>query len=204
MKKDDIIQAALWEFGKYDYNTASVNAIIESSNTSKGTFYHYFRNKTDLYMILIRKVSAEKIKFLQANTSTDNRKGNEASIFELLKNQMEASVKFASVYPEYAMFSTKVANETNQEIRKKIDAEIGNATNTYFSELVRQNIKKRVLRNDMPEEFMIKLFIYMISHFNEFLIYSSIQVDMDNASKITEYLNYYVEFMEKGLGGKNN
>jgi AcrR family transcriptional regulator len=204
MKRDDIIQAALEEFGRHDYNTASVNAIIENSNTSKGTFYHYFSNKVELYLTLIQKVSEEKMKFLQANSSADNHKGNEVSIFELLKNQMEASVKFASVYPEFAMFSSKVANETNQEIRQNIDAEIGNATNSYFSDLIRQNIKSKILRDDMPDEFMINIFIYLISHFNEFLIHSNIQVDMENTVKIAEYLGFYVEFIEKGLGKNSN
>lgn len=204
MKRDDIIQAALEEFGRHDYNTASVNAIIENSNTSKGTFYHYFSNKVELYLTLIQKVSEEKMKFLQANSSADNHKGNEVSIFELLKYQMEASVKFASVYPEFAMFSSKVANETNQEIRQNIDAEIGNATNSYFSDLIRQNIKSKILRDDMPDEFMINIFIYLISHFNEFLIHSNIQVDMENTVKIAEYLGFYVEFIEKGLGKNSN
>ena len=50
MKKDDIINSAIEEFGKYDYDRASVNAIIENSRTSKGTFYHYFANKEELYL----------------------------------------------------------------------------------------------------------------------------------------------------------
>ncbi|MDP3386938.1 MAG: TetR/AcrR family transcriptional regulator [Eubacteriales bacterium] len=200
MKRDDIIQAAIEEFGKYDYNRASVNTIIENSETSKGTFYHYFKNKADLYLLLIQKVSFEKMKFLHSTADTDLTVGTELSIFELLRTQMEASVRFASAYPLYAMFSSKVANETNQEIRKKIDAEIGHATNEYFSELVKQNIKDKILRDDMPEEFVIKILVYMISHFNEFLLRSGIQVEFENTTKITEYLNYYVSFMEKGLG----
>ncbi|HAE42926.1 MAG TPA: hypothetical protein DCG34_08440 [Clostridiales bacterium] len=102
------------------------------------------------------------------------------------------------------MFSSKVANETNQEIRQNIDAEIGNATNSYFSDLIRQNIKSKILRDDMPDEFMINIFIYLISHFNEFLIHSNIQVDMENTVKIAEYLGFYVEFIEKGLGKNSN
>lgn len=199
MKRDDIIQAALEEFGKYDYNKASVNAIIENSETSKGTFYHYFQNKEHLYLLLIQKVSSEKMTFLHSMSDTKQTVGTELSIFELLRIQMEASVKFAAAHPDLAMFSSKVANETNQEIRKKIDDKIGNATNEYFSELVKLNIKNKILRDDMPEEFVIKILVYMISHFNEFLLRSGIQVELGNSHKITEYLNYYVEFMEKGL-----
>ncbi|MBV1759381.1 MAG: TetR/AcrR family transcriptional regulator [Dethiosulfatibacter sp.] len=200
MKRDDIIQAAIEEFGKYDYNKASVNTIIENSETSKGTFYHYFKNKADLYLLLIQKVSTEKMKFLHASTDTNMTEGSGLSLFELLKSQMESSIRFAAAYSDLAMFSSKVANETNQEIRKIIDDEIGNVTNEYFSDLVKQNIKNKTLRDDMPEEFVIKILVYMISHFNEFLLRSGIQVELENSVRITEYLNYYIEFMEKGLG----
>jgi AcrR family transcriptional regulator len=200
MKRDDIIQAAMVEFGKHDYNKASVNAIIENSETSKGTFYHYFKNKADLYLLLIHQVSSEKMKFLKSMTTTNLTVGAELSIFQLLRIQMEASVKFAAANPDLAMFSSKVANETNQEIRKKIDSQVGHATNEYFTELVKLNINNKVLRNDMPEEFVIKILTYMISHFNEFLLRSGVQVELENTAKMTEYLNYYVEFMEKGLG----
>ncbi len=200
MKRDDIIQAAIEEFGKYDYNKASVNTIIENSETSKGTFYHYFKNKADLYLLLIQKVSTEKMKFLHASTDTNMTEGSGLSLFELLRSQMESSIRFAAAYPDLAMFSSKVANETNQEIRKIIDDEIGNVTNEYFSELVKQNINNKTLRDDMPEEFVIKILVYMISHFNEFLLRSGIQVELENSVRITEYLNYYIEFMEKGLG----
>ncbi len=200
MKRDDIINAAIEEFGKYDYNKASVNTIIENSETSKGTFYHYFKNKADLYLLLIQKVSSEKMNFLHASTDINTIEGTDLSIFELLRTQMESSVRFAAAYPDLAMFSSKVANETNQEIRKKIDDKIGNVTNEFFSELVKLNIKNKALRDDIPEEFVIKILVYMISHFNEFLLRSGIQDELKNSVKITEYLNYYIEFMEKGLG----
>lgn len=39
MKRDDILEAALNEILKYDYDRASINSIIKNSNTSKGTLY---------------------------------------------------------------------------------------------------------------------------------------------------------------------
>ena len=52
-KRDNIITAAIKEFGEFSYDAASINRIIKASGTSKGTFYHYFEDKKTLYFSII-------------------------------------------------------------------------------------------------------------------------------------------------------
>lgn len=52
-KRNRIIQSAMQIFSKYSLNDASISEIIESANISRGSFYQYFEDKTDLYMYLI-------------------------------------------------------------------------------------------------------------------------------------------------------
>ncbi|MGX8774895.1 MAG: TetR/AcrR family transcriptional regulator, partial [Bacillota bacterium] len=43
------IVAAAWKlFYQYGYNNTTIDDIVEESNTSKGSFYHYFSSKDDL------------------------------------------------------------------------------------------------------------------------------------------------------------
>lgn len=89
MKKDYIIAAALTEFSNNSYDNASVNTIIKESETSKGTFYHYFKTKEDLYVSLAELVLQEKIDFFK---KAESQKGGTTlqakSIFELLRLQL--------------------------------------------------------------------------------------------------------------------
>lgn len=200
MKKDDIINAALDEFGRYDYERASINTIIKNSDTSKGTFYHYFENKEALYLALIKIVGEEKVRFLQQNSKGSLEPGY--TIFEMLKHQIETSMAFAVAYPTYAQFSSKVANETGHEIKQKVQSIIGSNANEFFSTLIGKNIRQHKIRSDIPEEFICQLFTYMITQFNDFIIKAGVKMKPENMDQIMQYLRYYIDFLENGLRGE--
>ena len=46
--KGRIVSAAWKLFYQYGYNNTTIDDIVEESNTSKGSFYHYFSSKDDL------------------------------------------------------------------------------------------------------------------------------------------------------------
>lgn len=202
MKKDDIINSAIVEFGKFDYDAASINSIIEESNTSKGTFYHYFDSKEALYVELLHLVVNEKIRFLQEKGNEADRTNKDSSIFELFRSQMQSSVAFGSFYPKYALFSARVANETNRGIRNKIEAIVGSTTNEYLHSLIKTNIEQEKLRNDIPEEFVSALLVHMLTHFSDFLLCMGVKIDSNDTAKIMESLNYYIDVLENGLAYK--
>lgn len=52
-RKDDILCAARELFAEYGFEKASLGKIIERSGTSKGTLYHYFSNKEELYTCVL-------------------------------------------------------------------------------------------------------------------------------------------------------
>ena len=46
--KGRIVSAAWQLFYQYGYNNTTIDDIVELSQTSKGSFYHYFGSKDDL------------------------------------------------------------------------------------------------------------------------------------------------------------
>ena len=202
MKRDHIVDAAFEEFGKFDYDGASINAIIEQSNTSKGTFYHYFPSKKDLYMTLVRQVADEKMAYMQKLAVTSREK-TPGTLFDMLRDQIEASIRFSAEYPHYARFSARIANETRKDIRKKIDAMVGGKTHELFNRLVREHLERRNLRDDLSADFITRIFIFMISRFNEFLQEMGVEIEVENMDRIMQVLNEYIDFLENGLAGKS-
>ena len=53
-KKERLISAALNEFRQYPYHESSINRIIHSCGISRGSFYTYFSNKTDLIFAIMQ------------------------------------------------------------------------------------------------------------------------------------------------------
>lgn len=47
--REDILRAAIVEFGRMGYAAASTNTIIKQAQVSKGLLFHYFTNKEKLY-----------------------------------------------------------------------------------------------------------------------------------------------------------
>ncbi len=53
-KKKRILDAAFREFSRVPFREASINQIIKDAEISRGSFYTYFEDKTDLLQILLR------------------------------------------------------------------------------------------------------------------------------------------------------
>ena len=53
-KKRRILEAAFREFSRVPFREASINRIIKDAEISRGSFYTYFEDKTDLLQILLR------------------------------------------------------------------------------------------------------------------------------------------------------
>lgn len=48
-KRGRIINSALEEFSKNSFDKASTNIIVKNAGISKGSLFHYFKNKQELY-----------------------------------------------------------------------------------------------------------------------------------------------------------
>lgn len=53
-KKQVILDAAVHEFSRVPYSSASINQIIKEADISRGSFYTYFEDKDDLMRYILR------------------------------------------------------------------------------------------------------------------------------------------------------
>ena len=88
-KQDRIIEASVDEFTSAGYAEASINKIIKDADISRGSFYTYFEDKSDLFGFIFNrlKVSAYNsiIKAVQDN------KGN---VFDAARQMMTTALHF--------------------------------------------------------------------------------------------------------------
>ena len=68
--KGRIVSAAWKLFYQYGYSNTTIDDIVEESNTSKGSFYHYFSSKDDL-MGSLSYLFDEKYEELQGKMDPD-------------------------------------------------------------------------------------------------------------------------------------
>ena len=97
--REDILRAAISEFGRVGYTAASTNEIIKQAKVSKGLLFHHFTNKEKLYAAchtyVLKKFGqllAEQIDF----SITD--------FFERVLYSFKLKMELGSRYPELLAF----------------------------------------------------------------------------------------------------
>ncbi|GMQ62888.1 TetR/AcrR family transcriptional regulator [Vallitalea maricola] len=198
MRKDDIVQVALEAFCHNDYDHVSINMIIKESKTSKGVFYHYFKNKEQLYFYIVDLILDEKIKFFNDREKLQKQPKAD-SIFSLLRQQIDKSLDFSLAYPKFALFCIQARKGTNESIKKKVYKKMEYTTNEYYVNLIKNNIEKGIIRKDFPEEFVVSIVTYMLPIFLDYVHSQGIEICSKNNHIIKEYYLHYIDFMENGL-----
>jgi AcrR family transcriptional regulator len=64
-RKTEIIKAARYLFHTKDYDTTTMQNIMEYLDIAKGTIYHYFKSKEDLFEAVIEDITEENIAEMQ-------------------------------------------------------------------------------------------------------------------------------------------
>jgi AcrR family transcriptional regulator len=109
-KQKSIISAAIDEFSKASYNSASINQICKNSNIAKGSFYQYFTDKLDLYVYIITLAIEEKIKFFSSVLT----EFQSLSLLEQIRMLFVKGVEFAKLYPLYAALGEQFSKENDE------------------------------------------------------------------------------------------
>ena len=81
---DNILEIGTDLILKNGYNNVGLNKILETANIPKGSFYHYFKNKEDFGIQVIKYYSEKSLAFLgnYLNDTSKNPKERILSFFE--------------------------------------------------------------------------------------------------------------------------
>ncbi len=88
-KRAEIIEFAMKCFAKKGYHATTVDDIVELSGTSKGSVYHYFKSKEEIYLTLLAKSRNElmvRVQTMFANPISAKEKLNQLiGLYEKIK-----------------------------------------------------------------------------------------------------------------------
>lgn len=188
-KREAILEAALIEFSSNDFENASVNNIIKEANTSKGNFYHYFSNKEELYIALLKEAMRKKAEFMNIADEND--------IFVFLEKQVLAGIRFSRENPEYYQLSRRFAKEKNTKIYNRVLEEITNEyNNESFNPITEMKYDRTIISNAFPEEFIGNFIQMVLNNINELI------EENDDIPKIEEKLLLIIKVLKNGLEQK--
>ena len=114
-KQRRIINAALNEFSKQPYETASTNKIVQEAGISKGLLFHYFGNKKNLYLFLYEYVLDK-----YTETTFTDLDQLEPDIFQRYKQLIAVNMNIALENPAFFQFFSMVQLEKSNEVTAEL------------------------------------------------------------------------------------
>lgn len=115
-----MINAGYRVFSQNSYKKSPVSEIAAEAGISKSLLFHYFKNKRELYLFLIKNAADTTYKYLYEFGC-----GEEDDFFEIMHRGLKAKVALMKKYPDLTFFTLKVYYETDPEVFGDIQNIIG-------------------------------------------------------------------------------
>jgi len=137
-KRNLIISAAVEEFSRASYNTASTNQICKRSGIPKGSFYQYFEDKLDLYVYVMDLAIQEKIRFFSAAVADFQS----LTLSDQIRLLFSKGVEFGKKHPQYAALGEQFSMENDEAARAAVIKEGNKQSESLFEQMIK-NAKAR-------------------------------------------------------------
>ena len=204
-KRNKIFNVALKEFAVNDYNSASINNIVEKAGISKGSMYQYFANKKDLYLYLLDQASHKKLKFISEHTEETKE-----DFFAMLKAMHLEGARFDLTHPKYSKLIINAMNESASEKLGDIGSVLKKRSDQFFEDYIINAQREGKLRSDIDSKllsFLVsRLSITLIDFVTEKYDFSYQELIKNNINKmpipdqeLEDILGDFIVVLKKGL-----
>lgn len=159
LKRQQIINSAIAEFGINSYDETSVNSICKNGNLSKGIIYHYFKDKDELYLVCVFECFNSLTTFLNSEKIDFN------NVEEDIEKYLDLRQQFFNENPDFnTIFINALLRPPKHLIReiKEIKAEL----DKYNINFYKQVLKSVNLKSDISSEEAIEYFLIFQESFN--------------------------------------
>ncbi|HWY07141.1 MAG TPA: TetR/AcrR family transcriptional regulator [Candidatus Acidoferrales bacterium] len=169
-KRNAILEAATRLFAERGLAAAPTSEISKRAGVAEGTLFTYFETKDDLINSLYREI---KLELADAMMSDFPRKKN---VRTRMRHVWDRYVRWGIANPR----QRKVLGQLLvSEVLTKESREAGSAPFVEFQTMIRDGIKGRVFRNDLPVELISKSLAALVE--------ATIDLTVSNPSKAKQY-----------------
>lgn len=147
-RRNELLDAAQRLFIEQGYESTSVNAIIDSVGVAKGTFYHYFKSKTDLLDSLVERMTARILAGVRIALE-----GQEMDAITKLNLVFQASARWKADNREALLALLRpIYSDENVLLRLKMTKRSIEATAPLLTEIIAQGVREGVFDIEHPGE----------------------------------------------------
>ena len=140
------------EFAASDYRVASLDRIAASGGVSKGSLYHYFEGKLDMYRwLMTEELPRRKLAALGIEAASTG------SLFERLEQAFHAGLALFVREPRLARLASRLAGPASDPELQDLHRESAEATHAYLVRLVRQAQQEGEVREELAPDLVASI-----------------------------------------------
>lgn len=190
-KRAKIIDAAIDEFARKPFSSASVAGIIERAGIPRGSFYQYFADLTDLYKYVLDVAAEKKIQYLSPIIGQIGELG----VLKVIRELYMAGVKFVAENPKLGEIGINLYKEPGR-VKKLLMEGLEQKSQDFFYEL----FLTAKLQGEVDEEIDPAVASFMFNVLNLAVVEHLVQTnevtpleDMDGYLKMVDRMLYIFE-----------
>jgi len=131
-KQQQILDAAVDEFATRGYSGSSMNSLVKSAGISKGSLFHYFRTKGDLFGSIV-DLAFGQVK-AQVKSVRDDTQGE--PLPARLEHLLETGFQFVDDHPRLASIYFRVLRSGDSPFGRQRLEELGHHSRRFLTELI--------------------------------------------------------------------
>ena len=185
-----LYEAALTEFAAHSFRDASLNDILKAAGMNKGSFYYRFRDKTELYLTLLYRVGAEKVRLFQEMDVSRTSNG----FFDEFRNMAIIGLKLAKKDARFVVFSRRILQEEAQ-VRERITDCFGEMRADVLTDMVERAKASGEFRAELNTKTAVFVIETLLVHMDELM-----PADWDDES-ILGAVDRLLDVVRFGIGG---
>jgi len=193
-KKARIMNASISEFAENDYETASMNTVVNQAGISKGSLFNYFQSKSILYNHIYELALREVKTYLRkVRDETVNFPFNER-----LSKIVDSGVHFIGEHPRLARIYFRLVYSGDSPNRKIIVTELQNMSEDYLGNIIQDAMDRNELDPNLNKTQSV---FFLDAVLNRFLKEYHEAIEMGNQQQINrdEWVKGITTFFSKGL-----
>ena len=172
-KRARLYQAARDEFAAHGFRQASLNRIIGAVGMSKSSFYHFFRDKADLFTQTFSAAIAPMVD-LQRNIDIDTL--DRDNLWPTLLSMLHQSMRIVQERPEIVIAGRMFYKSREDPEGAALTGQFLGASTAWMSRLIKRGQAVGVFRDDLPDDLLIDLLMtlgmtmdsWMLAHWDQF------------------------------------
>ncbi len=153
-RRKRIFRVAAQEFATHGFKGASLNRIIASVGMSKSSFYHYFRNKRDLFAQILDDALGP---FVAAQASFDFAQLTQENFWPMIERIAAEMSDMANQSPQLVLVGRMFYRCHENPLERELTSGVMDLSVKWLTGLIRRGQELGLLRCDLPESFLIDL-----------------------------------------------